>query len=152
MGALEQSWAVVKESMAMARPSQGIGLESPGGDPTKDPDADRRQADMDLTASLANPHSNNFHGQVKGPLEQAMRSIKPHILKPGMAADDKHASKTHKKVRKVRDAIEDALIEVHLRGNHTPGPGKDMDIDDDYDEEDIAESLPSHREHSRPSI
>tara|TARA_R100000008_G_scaffold75192_1_gene54296 strand:- start:819 stop:1295 length:477 start_codon:yes stop_codon:yes gene_type:complete len=154
MSALQQSWAVVKASAAMANPShRGIGLDSPGGDPTKDPEADRRQADMDLTASLANPHSNDFHDEVRGPLEDAMRSIKPYILKPGMAADDKHAKKTHGKVKKVRDAIEDALIEVHLRGNHTPGPGKDMDVDDDFDEgdEEPLLSLPSHGKNSAPS-
>jgi len=143
MSALQQSWIVLKNPM-----QQGIGLDSPGGSPTKDPAADRRQADMDLTASLANPHSNSFHDEVKGPLEDAMRIIKPFILKPGMAADDKHAKKTHSKMKKVRDAIEDALIEVHLRGNHTPGPGKDMEVDDDYDEDDEEQglSLPSHSE------
>jgi|TARA_R110000824_G_scaffold101736_7_gene241656 hypothetical protein len=143
MSALQQSWYVLK---------QGIGLDSPGGDPTKDPASDRRQADMDLNASLSNPHSNSFHGDVKGPLEEAMKIIKPFILKPGMAADDKHAKKTHGKMKKVRDAIEDALIEVHLRGNHTPGPGNDMDVDDDYDEgedEEVPLSLPSHSDSSK---
>jgi len=132
--------------------ADGVGLQSPGGDPTKDPAADRRQAEMDLTASLANPHSNNFHAEATSPLEEAMRTIKPLILKPGMAADDKHAKKTHGKVKKVRDAIEEALMEIHLRGSHTTGPGKDMDIDDDYDEDEIADSLPSHRSQSRPEI
>ena len=118
MSALQQSWEIMKDS--------AVGQNSPGG-PDKDPESERRQADMDLSASLTNPHSNNFHSEIRAPLEECWAKIKDLILRPGMAVEDKHAKKTHGKVKKVRDAIEDALIEVHRRGDHTSGPGKPLD-------------------------
>jgi len=118
MSALQQSWNLVK--------APPVGENSPGG-PEKDPEAERRQADMDLSSSLTNPHSNNFHSEIRAPLEECWAKIKDLILRPGMAVEDKHAKKTHGKVKKVRDAIEDALIEVHRRGDHTSGPGKPLD-------------------------
>lgn len=120
VSALQQSWEIMK--------APPVGQDSPGG-PEKDPESERRQADMDLSASLTNPHSNNFHSEIRAPLEECWAKIKDLILRPGMAVEDKHAKKTHGKVKKVRDAIEDALIEVHRRGDHTSGPGKPLDDD-----------------------
>lgn len=115
MGALQQSWSVVKNT--------GVGPHSPGG-PTNDPAAESRQKDMDLNASLSNSHANQMFDDITPLLDELLSKLTPKILTPGMALEDSDAKKAHAKLRKVRDAIEDVLIHSHKRGSHTPGPGR----------------------------